>query len=152
MVWSGRRGTGGSPGQGFPSFPSGARSDPVQQAEPWGSPGQVPGPLLTPAGNGCDSGRGGLVTWSGCPPRSSSFPSRHGLVWSRGGVGHLLRLPSLPSYGSFTLHGSGNGSRNGNGKNGFLYIMLYCSHYSGTGTGNGTEKCYNGLRTHFFRT
>ena len=43
--------------------------------------------------------------------------------------------------GLFTLHGRGTG----NGKNGLLYIMLYCSHC----TGNGTGKLYNGLWTHF---
>ena len=40
-------------------------------------------------------------------------------------------------YGSFTLHGTGNGSRtrNGNRNNGLLYVILYCSHCTETGTG-----------------
>ena len=37
-------------------------------------------------------------------------------------------------YGSFTLHGNGNGTRN----DGFIYYAMYCSHYTGTGTGTGT--------------
>ena len=41
------------------------------------------------------------------------------------------------SNGSFTLHGTGKGTktRNGNGNNGLLYIILYCSHCTETGTG-----------------
>ena len=37
-------------------------------------------------------------------------------------------------YGSYTLHGTGTGTRN----NGVLYYAMYCTHYTGTeiGTGN----------------
>ena len=49
--------------------------------------------------------------------------------------------------GLFTRHGRGTGT--GNGKNGLLYIMLYCSHCTRNGNGNGTGKLYNGLWTHF---
>ena len=51
------------------------------------------------------------------------------------------------AYGSFTLHGTGNGT--GTGKNGLLYIMLYCLHYTGAGNGNGNGKSVNGFWTHF---
>ena len=53
------------------------------------------------------------------------------------------------TYGSFTLHGTGNGTGTGNGKNGLLYIMLYCSHCSGTGNRNRARKMVNGFWTHF---
>ena len=63
---------------------------------------------------------------------------------------HLVLSPTI-TYGSFTLHGTGNGTgtRTGNGKNGLLYIMLYCSHCSRTGNGNGTGKMVNEFWTHF---
>ena len=41
------------------------------------------------------------------------------------------------SYGSFTLHGTGNGTGTGPANDGFLYYAMYCSHYTGTGAGNG---------------
>ena len=49
--------------------------------------------------------------------------------------------------GSVRLHGRGTGT--GNGKNGLLYIMLYCSHCTRNGNGTGNGKLYNGLWTHF---
>ena len=47
--------------------------------------------------------------------------------------------------------GTGNrtGTGTGNGKNGLLYIMLYCSHCSGTGNGNRNGNMVNGFWTHF---
>ena len=35
---------------------------------------------------------------------------------------------------SFTLHGTGQGQ--GQGNDGFLHYTMYCTHYTGTGTGN----------------
>ena len=48
------------------------------------------------------------------------------------------------SYGSFTLHGIGNGNEttNGNGNNGLLYIILYCSYCTETGTGTWPVVSY----------
>ena len=50
---------------------------------------------------------------------------------------------SLTINGSFTLHGIGNGR--GTTNDGFIYYAMYCSHYTGTGTGKGTD----GFQTHF---
>ena len=62
-------------------------------------------------------------------------------IWTRGA------RPWCPLYGSFTLHRSGNGTSTG--KNGLLYIMLYCSHYTGARNGKGNRKMVNGFWIHF---
>ena len=50
---------------------------------------------------------------------------------------------STKTNGSFTLHGTGNGTgtRNGTGNDGFMYFAMYCSHYTGTGTGEFFTVC-----------
>ena len=56
-----------------------------------------------------------------------------------------------PSYGTFTLHWTGNwtGTGAGTGSNGLLYNMQNCSHCTRRGTGTGTWKFVNGFSTHF---
>ena len=87
-------------------------------------------------------------------PKSTQGLTQVG-VGARGGGGGITQTFTLQictslrmftkHNGSFILHRTRNGT--GTGNNEFLYIMLCCSHCTGTRTGNG--KIVNGFWTYF---
>ena len=59
-------------------------------------------------------------------------------------------FPCMDSYGLYTLHRIGTGTRTWTGNDGFLYEAMYCTHY--TGTGNDGFLYYTMYCTHYTGT
>ena len=71
----------------------------------------------------------------------SSGHSRNGMRFFIPGPTAFIIAVQNGLMSSFTLHGTGNWSGTGNGNNGLLYIILYCSH-SETETGTSPIVSY----------